>query len=1026
MKISSVRENISFKSYNGAIEEWQKSKPIFEKALINLGNKKLSMIIQGPSFPSKEGEDFGIGSPYSAGASCIKSFFGGLIESIILGPWGATKSNAKHSPYMSTLESLNPFFINFKELTTEEGDYLLSEKTFKQLTDNYAQKKSSQIVTVDYEYSEKAVNIMIDEIYKTHNEKLAKGDKHAIERENEIKSFAQKNRGIVLDKIYEILVNKNGNNFHNWPDIDSQLPILLEDNNQIAEERFNELCKENNLEIGKYILAQYIAQKQLEKNSSLYLKYIGDKQVAICGSDIWKLQDIILFEAEGKKITLGVPGDHFSRNPRNWGMAVIDYNKLFDNNGNLTKGGEKIKRIYSEAFKRYNGGLRIDHFIGIVDPFVCVDDNGNFNNFSGRLYSSPNNSILGRYTYDNNTDEKYSRFFEKIIISAAKENGLNKENIFPEDAGAITEAVEYIINKYNLPKMIITQFADPNNKGHKYIPSNAKQNDVITTGTHDTAPEITFVSSMDRGTYYSRTRMLSEQTEQEQSIYYKENGEGLKNAIQSEFACLFTSPAENIHIFFPSFLGIDEYYNKPGDKSVPKWRLRVPTDFMRLYFENLSYNVAFNPYQVLSIALSKKGNNDKLITQLKEHEQRLLYEIDDMIKNESKLSKYNPFESGIMPIKERNIIFKDDAKYREKIAQELHIQDSDTLSSIVGSEELVRIIKNAKSEYFIPSIDAQQINPDFNINLHMHTKKSDGEMEPVELLDKIQEYAEKRGKPFLFAITDHDNIDAAKEIITAIASNPQKYNMILYAPSIEMTAKYQNPSISKQELGPNHAFQMEIIGYCINPFDVELKKFIHENQAANRNYIKNIINILQKEGFNVSLEEAIKLTSSQNQNSHLTYMGSPGIFNALRDYLLQVTQTLEENKKQIMKDRINEIIQNHIAKYGNHCLMPLTMPYNEVIKLINNANGLSAIAHPAKIILDGTAEKGETSIKKIIDDFIKANGDFIEYNYQYEDKLTNESLKEWINLINSYYAVKYTRKSGTGGLDNHGKSIFSR
>lgn len=1024
MKINSINQNISFKSYNGALKEWHKSKPIFEKALNNLGNKKVSMIIQGPSFPSAEGEDFGIGSPYSTGASNIKTFFDGLVESIILGPWGATNKKYKHSPYMSTLDSLNPFFINFKALTTQEWDFLLTEETFNKLTQQYNSQNSSRTAKVDYEYGGKAVDIMLDEIYNNHIQSLANGNKRAIERENEIKIFAQNNRGIVLDKIYEFLTAEHGSNFHKWPHIDRELPILLENNDERAEERYHELCNKNNYELGKYIFTQYIAQKQISSPNYSCSKYIGDKQVAVCEADIWKLQDVILFESDGKKITLGVPGDHFSGNPRNWGMAVIDYNKLFDNNGNLTKGGEKIKRIYSDAFKRYNGGLRIDHFIGIVDPFVCVNDNGNFNNYSGRLYSSPENPVLKQYAYTNYTDEKYSRFFEKVILAAAKENGLNEKNIFPEDVGSITEAVEYVISKYNLPKMIITQFADPNNRDHKYIPSNANQKDVITTGTHDTAPEITYITSMDREQYYSRTKMLADETNQNESIFYKENGEGLKNAIQSEFACLFTSPAKDIHIFFPSFLGMDEYYNKPGDKSVPKWRLRIPNNFMRLYFENLSYNTAFNPYQVFAIALSKKGNNEELIAQLKEHEQKLLYEIKDMIKRESIVSKYDPFESGIMPIEERNIIFKKDAEYRKKIAAKLKIKDANVLSAIVGSEELTTILKNARREYFMPITDTENINADFNINLHMHTNKSDGSMTPVELLDKIQEYAERRRKPFLFAITDHDNIDASKEILEIIAKNPEKYNMVLFVPAIEMNAKYQNPSLSSKELGPNHTFQIEIVGYCLDPFNESLNEVIQEYRESNREYITNIIDMLKKEGFDVSFQEAEKI--SQDKNTHISYMGSPGLFKELINYLQQKAETLESDRRQILLCKINEIIENHIAKYGNKSIMPRTSSYCEIIKLIKEANGLSAIAHPAKIILSGTSKSGDSSIKQIINDFVKANGDFIEYNYQYEDVQKNQSFKNWIKLINDYYSVKYAERSGTGGIDNHGRSIFHR
>ncbi len=1034
MKISAITNKINFKSYKGAIQEWEKSKPVFNKALKELGDKKITLIAQGTAFPSENEENIGVGSPYSKGAANLKGFFDGMIETAMLGPWGkTTKGNADysmHSPYLSTTDSLNPFFINFKFLTTEKGGSLLKEETLLNLAKNYTPARSKTgNIEVDYIYAQNAIDIMLDEIYKTHKHKLKNRDKTAIKQEKEFNQFKKENKNITLDVIYDILIKENnGANYRNWNTLDKNLPILLEENNPEAQERFEELYDKYKEEIEKYEFTQFIAHKQAQNPKFNHFDYIADKQVAIFGADEWKMQDVILDEIQGKKVTLGTPGDDFSQHGRNWGMAVLDYTKLFDENGNLTPKGQKVKKIYQNVFKNNKGGLRIDHFIGIIDPYVCLDGIG-----AGRLYSSPEHPLLKNYAYKGGEEEKneqYSRFFEKMILDSAKEFGLDESNIFPEDLGTITPAVEHVLDKYNLSRMKITQFINPDDYNHKYHPKNAHKKDIITTGTHDTPSEITYIANLDRNSYPKRTKMLSDITGQDEKILYEFDGKGKKNALQAEFASLFTAESENVHIFFPTFFGIDEYYNKPGDKSVNRWRVRIPDDFQKTYFKNLKHNTAFNPYSALSTALIKKGTNDKeLIEELKKHEEKLFFEIDDMIKKESKTSAYNPFVNGLETIEKRNELFPKDAQYREKLAHALGIKNSKDLSAVTGEEELKAILANVQKRYFhSPKEIGHEFYFDdgYRINLHLHTNYSDGLMSVEETLDKAQDYAEKSGKPFVFAISDHDNIESTKEAIEIIAKNPQKYDQILFVPAVEMNTKYQNKKITRKDL-PNHAFQMETVGYCFNPFDKEINDFINTKKAQNEKYVAQIIESFKKEGLDVSLKEAKSLQKDEGRKSHLSQMGSPGILDDLRMYIDSKIEKIEnQTRKEELKQKLKETFDNHIFNHGSKNLMPETPSQKEIIDVVKRSGGFCAIAHPAKINLSGIDVSGDEGIKTILDDFIKSGGDSIEYHYQYGSARGNQGMIDWINLINDYYALKYPNHTGTGGLDNHGLTIFKR
>ena len=170
MKIESINyqqnfKKIQFKGLTEAIDVWNESKPTIKEALKEVGDKNIAILMHGNSFPSNNLEDIGIGSPYAKGAEEFAQFFNGIIDKCVLGPWGMTKGVNKHSPYNSTLESLNPFFINFKHLTTKEGGNLISEETFNKTVKNNLNNDNH----VDYEYVENAVNTLLDEAYETYN-----------------------------------------------------------------------------------------------------------------------------------------------------------------------------------------------------------------------------------------------------------------------------------------------------------------------------------------------------------------------------------------------------------------------------------------------------------------------------------------------------------------------------------------------------------------------------------------------------------------------------------------------------------------------------------------------------------------------------------------------------------------------------------------------------------------------------------------------------------------------------------------
>ena len=117
---------------------------------------------------------------------------------------------------------------------------------------------------------------------------------------------------------------------------------------------------------------------------------------------------------------------------------------------------------------------------------------------------------------------------------------------------------------------------------------------------------------------------------------------------------------------------------------------------------------------------------------------------------------------------------------------------------------------------------ANVLNGKYRVNLHTHSRKSDGMMEPKDFLEMAVKYADKAKRldpdlpPFTIALTDHNNVDGVKEIIAIIAKNPEKYKNLKFVVGCEFMFMDENSGFEFP------AF--EAVGLGFNPFDPELNK----------------------------------------------------------------------------------------------------------------------------------------------------------------------------------------------------------
>lgn len=579
---------------------------VIRKALKALGKKNFVFIMHNGSFPSVEGENTGFGTINSQAGKNFIDYASGLFDAIQMGPAGKTKSSDS-SPYTGTIFSNNPLFIDLKELTTDKWHKILSEKTFKDIVDNNPNKDKNK---TSYSYITKRQDEALTEAYenflKLNDKKLnAEFDTYKIEND----SWLDK------DSLYEAFALENGTDY--WPNWKNKTDKNVFNPKSIEEKieygkRIDEMSKKYAKEIDKYKFIQFVLNKQNVETKkyadSKNIKMIADRQVAFSDRDCWAYQSLFL---EGW--CLGCPPDYFSKDGQAWGFPVIDPEKLYNSDGSLGEAGILMKNLFKKMFKENPGGVRIDHIVGLIDPWVYkagkkpMPEQG-----AGRLYSSPEHPELSKYaiakledldttlTPDKEkrvkslTEEQirlYGRLIEKIVIAAAKEEGLTKDSIVCEDLGTLTNPVAAVMKEYELLGMKLTQFTVPTEDDDPYRCKNITKKCWAMIGTHDNQPVSLWAKSLvhtHEGYLHVKNLvedLFKEAPNKDEIIVKMTNDENFLK--ETKLVELFACQAENIQIFFTDFFGMNQTYNTPGTSGDKNWSLRLPNNFAQMETINL-------------------------------------------------------------------------------------------------------------------------------------------------------------------------------------------------------------------------------------------------------------------------------------------------------------------------------------------------------------------------------------------------------------------------------------------------------
>lgn len=572
---------------------------LIKEALEVLGKENFALIIHGSSFPAKQGEDTGFGTFNSEAGHALIDYASGIFNAIQLGPAGKTKSSDS-SPYCGTIFSGNPLFIDLKKLTTKEWNEILSEDTFNRVVKENPKQNTGRTA---YSYIHKAQNEALKEAWINFRSKC-KGDKLF----KKFTSFKKENKSwLDNDALYEALSIENGNDYWYIWENETDKNLLNPKNDKEKElyaERIAEIEKKYEDEIEFYKFCQFVLEFQNEETKKFALekgiKMIADRQVAFSDRDAWAYQSLFL-----PGWYLGCPPDYFSKDGQAWGFPVMDPDKMFNSDGTLGEGGILMKNLYKKMFKENPGGVRIDHIVGLIDPWVYkVGKKPMPEQGAGRLYSSPEHPDLARYAIATKDDldwtleadkEKrvktlsddqiklYGRLIEKIVIGAAKECGLDKNAIVCEDLGTLTNPVAAVMKKYELQGMRLTQFVVPEKPEHPYRCKNITENVWNMVGTHDNNPIATWAESMintHEGYLHAKNLVedLFADADNKDDIIVKLTQD--KDYLTFvKLVEIFASKAKNVQMFFTDYFQIKETYNTPGTSGDQNWSLRLPNNF---------------------------------------------------------------------------------------------------------------------------------------------------------------------------------------------------------------------------------------------------------------------------------------------------------------------------------------------------------------------------------------------------------------------------------------------------------------
>lgn len=586
-------------------EEQDYRENALQPAFEYLGTEEVAMIVHGTSYPEKA-QDLGVGSPYGKAAAKFIPFeiLHGF-NSNQLGPIGVIRDAQHISPYKSTVSTRNYLFTDLNDLTTDKYANVLSQSDIDSMID-YTDDNGKDYAYSDFPEAFSNYKYLMKIANKNFKQKLANNDPMAQKLNEEFVQF-KKEKGVDIyqDALFDVLTNEYKTmDFNKWSELDKNLIQELKNQNPKAIDRYKKITTRSKDDFETYIFGQFILDKQIKENTKLRkdlnFKYISDLLVGFSKSDEWSHQDLFL-----KNWRMGCPnGGEYG--PQLWNIPVLDPNKLFNDDGSLGDAGLYMKKKLDASLDNFEN-VRIDHALGLIDPYIYDKNSVNGNDFS---HFRANNIS---YMPDIDPDGSYKKVLNKIILPTLAEHGIDKDYPVWEDLCTDTQTFNEIYHEKNhLPG--ITQL--------EYMRAENSQDDGDwgLVGSHDSDPATKmikkdWVKDHDAWNIFYLAGFLNSNPKRAKyrDSFCKQIAENDSDRIKAKFAELFLT-CKKIQISFADFFGIDKTYNEGGKENDTNWKLRLNKDYEDSYYKNLSSErpTALNMPEILKIAVQAKADMNAL------------------------------------------------------------------------------------------------------------------------------------------------------------------------------------------------------------------------------------------------------------------------------------------------------------------------------------------------------------------------------------------------------------------------------
>lgn len=254
-----------------------------------------------------------------------------------------------------------------------------------------------------------------------------------------------------------------------------------------------------------------------------------------------------------------------------------------------------------------------------------------------------------------------------------------------------------------------------------------------------------------------------------------------------------------------------------------------------------------------------------------------------------------------------------------------------------------------------------------NIDLHIHTSKSDGILTPKEVIDEAV-----KNNVNVISICDHDTIEAYTDSLLEYA----KKNNIKLIYGVEISTKYKG-------------YGYHVLGYNIDIFNKDLKEELSKIRLARRNYLYEVSKKLNELGYIVNTNELDKIDSVTK-----AHIANDIINNEKNKDLLIKKFNKIPSKGEFIETLLNENCPCYVEKLS-------ITPYVASC-MIKKYGGKVILAHPVAYYYED-----KKTIEDITNLLKEMNADGIEGNYIYIDKnnIKHNDIDIWNNLANKLNIV---------------------